>query len=485
LCTMPPFGSVSALAPPSPPPLAPPRMDKLLQTMMDALAVGSLYALIALGYTMVYGILKFINFAHSDVFVLGAWVSFSTALSVGFADARPSTPEFDLAPIAMWVRLAVGGLVAAAALATLYERVVAKGRARTAVSGSLLLVASWACALLGLVIVTRWLKATPGLAMLSGGLILVIAMGTCGLVGFSLERLAYKPLRKAPRLNVLITAIGVSLLLQNTGQLPWMFGTRPESMPTLLEDRVLNRTVLSHGPLTVYGGTEVTLQTAVTIEAGRTHTLEVRQAESGRISTVGVSSAPGTYEAGQMLSVVPAINSTGGESYKFIRAPRVPVRLLDVIGAGTAVILMLVLDWLVFRTKLGRAMRAVSFNPRNAALMGIDVDRVISFTFVLGAALAAAAGFLISQKYSGLNQTASAIWVLLGLKAFVAAVVGGIGNIRGAMLGGLLIGLLEFFVRAYVPDGTKLCDVFVFGLLVVILLFRPSGILGKTVAEKV
>jgi branched-chain amino acid transport system permease protein len=128
-------------------------------------------------------------------------------------------------------------------------------------------------------------------------------------------------------------------------------------------------------------------------------------------------------------------------------------------------------------------MRAVSFNTTNAALMGINVNAVISFTFVLGAALAAAAGFLFSQKYSGLNQTGAAIWVLLGLKAFVAAVVGGIGNIRGAMLGGILIGLLEFFGMAYV--STELRDLYVFSLLIVVLLVKPSGLLGSTVREKV
>jgi branched-chain amino acid transport system permease protein len=207
---------------------------------------------------------------------------------------------------------------------------------------------------------------------------------------------------------VLITAIGVSLFLQNVGQLEWMFGTRPDRMPTLLPDTVLFK---------IGGG--------------------------------------------------------------------VPVRLVDAMVIATAVLLMLVLDWLVFRTKIGRAMRAVSFSPPNASLMGIDVDRVISFTFVLGAALAAAAGFLMGQKYPGLNQTAAAGWVLLGLKAFVAAVIGGIGNIRGAMLGGLLIGLLEFFVAQYVPDGASLRDIVVFGVLILVLLFKPSGLLGKAVTEKV
>jgi len=187
------------------------------------------------------------------------------------------------------------------------------------------------------------------------------------------------------------------------------------------------------------------------------------------------------------LTISPPITTNATDlTYTLIRSPRVPIRLVDAVGAGTALFLMLLLDWLVFRTKLGRAMRAVSFSPGNAAIMGINVDRVISITFVIGASLAAAAGFLYSQKYSGLGQTASPTWVLLGLKAFVAAVVGGIGNIRGAMLGGILIGLIEFFSRAYLGEqGPKLSDVVVFGLLIAVLLFRPGGLLGSVATEKV
>jgi branched-chain amino acid transport system permease protein len=159
------------------------------------------------------------------------------------------------------------------------------------------------------------------------------------------------------------------------------------------------------------------------------------------------------------------------------------VRLLDAIGFATSVGLMLALEWLVQRTRLGRAMRAVSFSFRNAALMGINVNAVISFTFVLGAALAGAAGFLYALKFQTLNGTAFVTWVLLGLKAFVAAVVGGIGNIRGAMVGGFLIGLLEKFGMQYV--STELRDVYVFALLIVVLLVRPSGLFGSTAVEKV
>ncbi len=306
-------------------------MIDLLQTLLNAIAVGSFYALVALGYTMVYGILKFINFAHSDIVMLGAWTAFVVARAAGLAGEEPG-----------------------------------------------------------------WF---------AGPLILVTAMVACGALGFTIERLAYRPLRSAPRLNVLITAIGVSLLLQNIGQLPWVFGTQPQKMPNLLP------------PI-------------------------------------------------PDLSIGP-----------------VPVPLVDVIGFGTAVVLMLLLERLVFHSKLGRAMRACAHDPKVAALMGIPVDRVISFTFVLGSALAAAGGVLFALKYSGLKQPADASWVLLGLKAFVAAVIGGIGNVRGAMLGGFLIAFIEIFGAKYLSPNLR--DVYVFALLIIVLLVRPGGLLGRATVEKV
>ena len=160
-----------------------------------------------------------------------------------------------------------------------------------------------------------------------------------------------------------------------------------------------------------------------------------------------------------------------------------PVRLIDVLIVVSSLTLMAGLQFLVYNTKMGTAMRALSFNTETAALMGINVNRVISFTFVLGTALAAAAAFLYAMKYPGLNQTAHGIWVLLGLKAFVAAVVGGIGNVRGAVLGGFLIAGIEFFGRLYIDP--RLSDVYVFGLLIVVLLVRPNGLLGTAVREKV
>ncbi len=149
----------------------------------------------------------------------------------------------------------------------------------------------------------------------------------------------------------------------------------------------------------------------------------------------------------------------------------------------TAAVLMLVLEYLVFRTKLGTAMRAVSFNTETAALMGIPVDRVVSFTFVLGSMLAGGSGFLYAMKYPSLNQPAHTIWVLLGLKAFVAAVIGGIGNVRGAVLGGFVIAFVEQFGAFYISSNYR--DVYVFALLILILLVGPTGLLGSPLREKV
>jgi branched-chain amino acid transport system permease protein len=161
----------------------------------------------------------------------------------------------------------------------------------------------------------------------------------------------------------------------------------------------------------------------------------------------------------------------------------VNVNLVDVMVVVVALGLMMALQWLVFGTKLGRAMRAVSFDTRTAALMGINVDGVVSATFVIGSSLAAAAGLLFGLKYHGLKQPADTTWILLGLKAFVAAVIGGIGNIRGAMLGGLLIGFVELFGAAYLSPHLR--DVYVFSLLIAVLLLRPTGLLGRATVEKV
>lgn len=296
-------------------------MTEFLQQLLNGISLGAIYALIALGYTMVYGVLRFINFAHSDVFMVGAFAGYY-----------------------------LGQHVPAGTIA-------------------------------------------GGLAVMLG------AMVICAALGMSIERLAYRPLRGAPTLNVLITAIGVSLLLEYTGQL--VFGATPRTFPQLFPVATL------------------------------------------QLGTLSVSS-------NQLLVI------------------------------GVALVLMIGLQLIVFRTRIGTAMRAVSLNPNAARLVGVNNDVVISFTFGLGSALAAAGGILYAMNYPSIDPL---MGVMPGLKAFVAAILGGIGNIPGAALGGLLLGTVETFVAGSAFSTYK--DAIAFAILIIILLFRPAGLLGRFVAEKV
>ena len=300
-------------------------MTELLQHLINGLSQGAIYALIALGYTMVYGILQLINFAHGDVFMLGAMIGW-------YASARWTHQSED-----------------------------------------------------------------PGIASALG--ITLLSMVICGAVGFVIERLAYRPLRASPKINSLITAIGVSFLLEYGGQ--YLFGPNPRAFGVLPHKANLQVSGLSIG-------------------------------------------------------------------------------YVDMVTIVTSVVLMLVLQRIVFHTRIGMAMRAVSWNPGVAALMGVNTDFVISFTFVLGSVLAAAAGILYASKYPSVHPL---MGLMPGLKAFVAAVLGGIGNVPGAMLGGLLLGLAEQLVSGYASSSWK--DAVAFSILILILLVKPSGLLGKGTAEKV
>jgi branched-chain amino acid transport system permease protein len=301
-------------------------MSEFLQQIINGISLGSIYALIALGYTMIYGILRFINFAHGDVFMVGAFIGFYV------------TPH--VVPM-------VGGNVPLAAI-----------------------------------------------------IVLLIAMIGCSLLGVTIEKLAYRPLRSRPKLTVLITAIGVSLFLEFGGQL--VFGPDPKLFPALIPSVPI-------------------------------------------VSTKNL-----------------VINSN------------------SLIVIATALILMLLLRFVVFNTKIGTAMRAVSFNHKAASLMGINIDTVISFTFIIGSSLAAAAAILYSSVYPSINPL---MGIFPGLKAFVAAVLGGIGNLAGAAIGGLIIGVTETFVSGYISSTFR--DAIAFAILILILLFKPSGIFGKNEPEKV
>lgn len=299
-------------------------METFLQQCVNGLAWGSIYALIALGYTMVYGVLQLINFAHGDIYMIGAMSGYYVGLLLG--------------------------------------------------------------------------KETGSIAGFM--IVLISSMLICGILGFLIERLAYRPLRNSPRLTALITAIGVSLLLEYAGQL--VFGPDPKLFPPLLTSR----------PLFAVGGVVInTIQVTIFI---------------------------------------------------------------------VALIIAIALRLIVMNTKIGTAMRAVSFSHTAAHLMGINVNRVISFTFVLGSMLAAAAGILVGISNPKVEPL---MGIMPGLKAFVAAVLGGIGNIPGALVGGLIIGLSESMVVGYLSSTYR--DALAFIILIVVLLFRPEGLLGQKGMEKV
>jgi len=294
---------------------------EFLQQLLNGLSLGAIYALIALGYTMVYGVLRFINFAHSDVFMAGAFVGYYLG------------------------------------------RLVPPG--------------------------TFW----------GAGIVLLGAMAACAVLGMTIERLAYRPLRGAPTLNVLITAIGVSLLLEYSGQV--FFGAAPRGFPPVVP--------------------------------------------SARISLGGL-----VLSSDQLVVIL-----------------------------GTAA-LMWALRLVVLRTRIGMAMRAVSLNPQAARLVGVNNDVIISFTFGLGSALAGAGGVLYAINYPSIDPL---MGVMPGLKAFVCAVLGGIGNIPGAALGGLILGTTETFVGGSRWSTYK--DAIAFAVLILILLLRPGGLLGRPTVEKV
>ncbi len=295
-------------------------LETFLQQIANGISLGSLYALIAIGYTMVYGILRLINFAHSDIFMVGAYLAFF------------------LCSILRW----------------------------------------------------PWMVSA------------VVAVAATGVVGMAIDRIAYRPVRNAPRISALITAVGVSFFLENLGLVT--VGARPKAF---------ERPELMAKSFTI-----------------------------GPASIMGVS----------------------------IWVPVLSIALLGL------------LLYVVYRTKVGMAMRAVSTDIETTRLMGVNVDTVISYAFAIGSALAAAGGIMWACKYPQINPL---MGVYPGWKAFTAAVVGGIGNITGAMIGGFLIGIVEIMAVALLPGLSGYRDGFIFGLLLVFLLVRPTGILGETLKEKV
>jgi len=308
-------------------------MDILLQQIINGLVLGSMYALVALGYTMVYGIINLINFAHGEVLMVGALTSWT---SIGWMkDAMPDAPG--------WVILLLATLIACVVAASL---------------------------------------------------------------NFAIEKIAYRPLRNSPKLAPLITAIGMSILLQTLAMIIWK--PNYKAYPTLLPSTPINL------------GEAVITPTQI------------------------------------MILVVTAVS-------------------------------LALLMWLVNSTRLGRAMRATAENPRVAALMGVKPDMVISATFIIGAILAAIAGVMYASNYGTAQH---AMGFTPGLKAFTAAVFGGIGNLSGAVVGGILLGLIESIGSGYIGDftggvlGSHYADIFAFIVLIIVLTLRPSGLMGERVADR-
>lgn len=308
-------------------------MDIFIQQLINGLTLGSVYALVALGYTMVYGIIGLINFAHGDVVMIGAMIVTITVSALVGADPNASA----------WFVLGAG---------------------------------------------------------------ILVAVPVCMIVGWTAERVAYRPLRRAPRLAALITAIGVSIILQNLAMMIW--GRNYLSFPQIIVPEVY----------TIMGARISGLQVAIMVIAGA---------------------------------------------------------------------LMAGLTFIVHRTRLGTAMRATSQNREVAGLMGVNINTVISAAFLIGSALAAVAGTMITTYYGVAQYT---MGFMLGLKAFTAAVLGGIGNLGGAMLGGLLLGVIEALGSGYIGDitggflGSHYQDVFAFVVLVLVLIFRPSGLMGERVGDR-
>src|SRR5262245_31394199 len=353
-------------------------METFLQQLVNGISQGSAYALIALGYTMVYGVLRLINFAHADVYMFGAFMGYylanSSWIKTNFGES-PTTA----------VLVLLGAMALAAGLGLVIERFAYRpGR-----GPSRFVLAFW----LGIV------GAATGQLLDASLVSTAVGAGAGVLIGLALERLGLRPAKENSRLALLIIAIGVSLFLQNGGQ--QVFGADPKFFPQIIQTRLLDV-----GPLKI---------------------------DSQRLIVLGV-----------------------------------------------AILLMIFLNLVVNYTKTGKAMRAVSFNLDAAKLMGINTDRIIAFTFALGSALAGAGGILVSLLYPKIDPL---MGVMPGLKAFVAAVLGGIGNITGAMLGGLVIGMAEVMAVGYGESTYR--DAIAFIILVLILLLKPTGIMGKGMIEKV
>ena len=359
-------------------------LSMFIQHLCNGLALGALYGLIAIGYTMVYGILRLINFAHGDIFMLGAYLVFFT--TVAFMPAWVAALLLVLTLLVfyltfmgtakrppLWFRAAAG---VGAAVACYYGFVAPRD-----------FTPPWVLAVMFAILVTS-------------------------AIGIAVDRVAYRPLRDAPRISALISAIGISFLIESLGVVIFTGLPRPVLQPEALVT-----------PL--------------------------------KFSLEGI-----TGDAGNIVRVIP----------------------LSLIVPVVAFLLVMGLLWIIYRTKPGLAMRSISKDIETTRLMGVSVDKVIALTFGLGSALAAAAGIMWALRYPQIHPY---MGMLPGFKAFIAAVFGGIGSIQGAMIGGLLLGFIEIMLVAFFPELSGYRDAFAFVLLIVILLWKPTGLMGEKLEDKI
>lgn len=377
-------------------------MGEFIQQLINGLSMGSIYALIALGYTMVYGILKLINFAHGEVYMIGAFVSYYSFRNLFFENIAArfkvnlqfASEYFDKIAV-----LKSNPGIASGFIMKNFEKF---GLTKEQAANSDLVIGVINKQTSALELLKNYINANSIWIFLA---IVIIAMVVTAIFGVILEKLAYKPLRNSSRISVLLTALGVSMFLQNTGIK--LFGDG-KAYPELIKKKTI--TILGHNLF----GYEVTMT---------------------------------NYQA---------------------------------IIIAVSIILMVVLTVVVKYTKVGKAMRAVAFDGVAAKLMGIDINRTISFTFAIGSALAAVAGVLVGMTFGRIDPL---MGMMPGIKAFVAAVLGGIGSIPGAVLGGIIMGISEAMVVGFVSSTYK--DAIAFGILILILIVKPSGIFGSNVKEKV
>ncbi|AIE87648.1 branched-chain amino acid ABC transporter permease [Fimbriimonas ginsengisoli] len=435
----------------------------LPEQLVNGLLLGAIYALIALGYTMVYGVLRLINFAHGEVYMIGAYVALFMSYLFGFGDGSTLADARPVLNPAMVGNLGIGLLVVGLVLVLIVR---SKPDLHVAVKAM-----GWTALTFGLLGFVAGKLQPQAMDLI---LMLLACMTVCAIVGVLIERFAYRPMRSHSRIASLITAIGVSLLLQYGGAL-----FLPNSPPPSISEKVnpyreSKTFFLKAPPAEIASALKAAepkyLQTKKAFDdyrAAHPKEGEFDLSPEGKALRTAAQDAERPYQEAQSKAVTAGITIT--------------VQTSRIIMFVTVIVLMVILTYLVLYTRAGRAMRAVSHDFDSASLMGVNVNSIITFTFILGSSMAGA-GAMMTATFQGTPLT-TFYGLLPGVKAFVAAVLGGIGNIPGAVLGGILMGVAETLVIWAGYSNYK--DAIAFVILIVVLLFRPGGLMGSSKVEKV